>query len=84
MAKQAVKKTAEALVFRFVRMGRGVLGLLNRFGGSLSGGCGGVCGFKTVLEIAIHCHLAVHWRLALLGLYAGIYVLRVRKSPEAI
>ena len=37
MAKQAVKKTAEALIFRFVGMGRGALGLLNRFGGSLSG-----------------------------------------------
>ena len=51
VAKQAVKKTAETPIFRFVGMGRGVLGLLNRFGGSLSGGCGGLCGFKAVLEV---------------------------------
>ena len=43
VAKQAVKKTAEALIFRFVGMGRGALGLLNRFGGSLSGEHGGGC-----------------------------------------
>ena len=43
MAKQAVKKTAEALIFRFVGIGRGALGFLNRFGGSLSGEHGGGC-----------------------------------------